>query len=191
MSKTFHTLKVLSGNTCVNFYQYFLPSLAILYFFSLSDNCFNDFLADLSNIFFLSSRLFIQSTKKSTTIVGSTLKSLFKSTRGSSSSTGATYTGFSTFFSSTPFLLFFFCCLSYYYLAYCSLLSFSSSFLCFYFSLTYLHLFAISSMKMLSSSVLSICSVFLRISNFSLSFCSWLALSNSSLILSSKMKSAS
>lgn len=175
----------------MSFYQNFFPSLAILSFLYLSESCFNDFLAVLSNIFLRSSRLFIQSTKKSTTRVGSTLKSLFKSTLTSSSSIGCTSTGFSTFLSSKPFFLFFFCCLSYSSFAKSYLLILAYKIACFYFSLTYLHLLAISSMKRFNSSVLSICRVFFSISSFYLSFCSWLALSSSSLILSSKMKSAS
>ncbi len=148
LSKTFQILNVLYGRAWVSFYQYFLPYFAILSFFSLYDSCFNDFLAVLSRNFFLSSLLFIQSTKKSTTKVGSTLKSLFRSTLGYYYSICCIYTAFSTFFYSTPLLLFFFCCLSYSYLAYCYLLSLASRIAYFSFSLTYLHLLAISSMKM-------------------------------------------
>ena len=132
-SRTFHILKVLSGNTWVSFSQNFLPSFAILSFLYLSESCFNDFLAVLSSIFLRSSRLFIQSTKKSTTRVGSTLKSLFKSTLTSYSSIGCTSTGFSIFLSSKPFFLFFFCCLYYYSLASNYRFNLASKIACFYF----------------------------------------------------------
>ena len=146
LSKVFQTLKVLSGKAWVIFYQYFLPSLAIKSFFSLSDNCLIDLFVVLSSIFFLSSLVFIHSTRKSTTRTGSTLKSLLRSTLASSTSTGST---FSIFFSS-PFL-FFLAAFSSYSLCSCYLLSFSSCWVCFSFSLTYLHLFAISSKKRFSS----------------------------------------
>lgn len=88
LSRIFHILKVRSGNTWVIFYQYFLPSRAIKSFFSRSDICFKDLLVVFSNIFLRSSLPFIHSTKKSTTRQGSTLKSEFRSTLGSSYSTG-------------------------------------------------------------------------------------------------------
>ncbi len=133
------------------FYQYFLPYLAMCSFFYLSESCFNDFFVVLSRSFFLSSLLFIHKIKKSTTRTGSTLKSLFKSTFCTYSSTEGTTisTAFSAFFYSP--LLFFFIAFYYYYLASCYLLSFSYRILCLSFSLTYLQLFAISLMKMFNS----------------------------------------
>lgn len=188
LSSTFQILKVLSGKTWVIFYQYFLPYLAIKSFFYLSESCLSDFLVDLSNIFFLSSRVFIHYTKKSTTKTGSTLKSEFKSTFLFSSY--VIISTFSTFFSS--FLFFFFLlALSYYSRASCYLFNFYSCIECFYFSLIYLQAFAISLIKRLSSSIESIDKVFFNIYNFSFNFYSLLALYNSSLILSSKIKSAS
>lgn len=124
--------------------QYFLPSLAMCSFFSLSESCLIDFLMVFYSIFFLSSRLFIHSTRKSTTRTGSTLKSDLRSTLCYSSSTAGEGYSFSVFFSSWPLRLIFFIALSSYSLAYCYFLSLSSRIECFYFSLMYLHLLAIS-----------------------------------------------
>ena len=188
LSRTFQILKVLSGKTWVIFYQYFLPYFAIKSFFSLYESCFIDFFVEFSSTFFLSSRVFIHSTKKSTTKTGSTLKSKFKSTRLFYSS--SMISTFYAFFYS-PLFFFFLLALSSYSRASCYLFNFYSCWECFSFSLTYLQALAISLMKRLSSSIESIDRVFLRIYNFSLSFYSWLALYSSSLILSSKIKSAS
>lgn len=134
LSRTFHILKVLYGKTWVMLIQYFLPSLAMCSFFSLSDNCFMDFLIVFSNIFFLYSLEFIHSTRKSISRTGSTLKSLFRSTLGCYSSTiGWTGSIFYTFFYYWALLLFFFIAFSYSSRAYCYFLSFSSKMACFSF----------------------------------------------------------
>ena len=123
LSRVFQIRNVLSGKTWVIFYQYFLPSLAIRSFFSLSDNCFKDFFVVFSSIFFLSSLVVIHWTRKSTSKTGSTLKSLFMSTLTTYSSTGGAST-FSIFLSSP--LCFFFLAFSSYSLASCSFFNFSS-----------------------------------------------------------------
>ena len=144
-----------------------------------------------SSIRLRSSRLFIHSTKKSTTSTGSTLKSDFNSTFGCSYyTTGLIYT-FYTFFYYWPRRLIFFIARYSYSRAYCYFRSFSYKIACFSFSLTYLHLLAISYMKMLNSGTESMDKVFFKSSIFSLSFSSRQAFSSSSLILSSKIKSAS
>ena len=160
-------------------------------FFYLSESCLMDFFIVFSNIFFLSSRLFIHSTKKSTTNTGSTLKSDLRSTLCYSSYTTGLGSTFSTFLSSSPLRLIFFIALSSSSLAYCYFLNFSYKIACFSFSLIYLHLLAISSINILNSGIESIDKVFFKSSIFYFNFSSCDAFSSSSLILSSKIKSAS